>query len=279
MQQIWVQTSLPPWPSLLCDDSMYQNRHAQVLVCAATLANWHALLAALPDALQQPALVLGYSVGELSACGVAGMLPAAALLQLAQQRAHCMDAAARQAQCLLAVQGTQALPLAALLQGLEWHQAIHLSPRQAVLGGPLAQLATLQQRLQDAAISTQRLPVSVAAHTPWMQAAQAPFAAVLAQQAWQAPHCGLLSGCDGQRLYSVAQVQQALCRQLAQTLDWDSSLQQLAESGVRAVLELGPGQALATQLAQRGTDLPVRALTQFQSPQGAAAWLQRCCDV
>jgi [acyl-carrier-protein] S-malonyltransferase len=77
------------------------------LIVAATLCMWEAIRGFAP----QPALVAGYSIGELSAYGVAGAFVPEQAVALAAQRARLMDDCQRAApgQALLTITG---LPLA-----------------------------------------------------------------------------------------------------------------------------------------------------------------------
>src|SRR5690349_7043676 len=60
-----------PLAAVLADKgALFSNRMAQPLIVAATMATWEALRRDLPA----PALVGGYSIGEVAAYGVAGAL-------------------------------------------------------------------------------------------------------------------------------------------------------------------------------------------------------------
>src|SRR5262245_49494814 len=74
--------------ALSWDGDIFSNQRAQSLIVAAGLAMWEALRAHCPA----PALVAGYSIGELTAYGVAGALDPSTAVALAQQRAQLMDA-------------------------------------------------------------------------------------------------------------------------------------------------------------------------------------------
>ena len=64
------------------------NRVAQVLLTGASLAAWAALAPRMPG---PPAIVAGYSVGEIAAFACAGAFGIEPALMLAAQRARLMD--------------------------------------------------------------------------------------------------------------------------------------------------------------------------------------------
>ena len=49
----------------------------------------------------------------------------------------------------------------------------------------------------------------------------------------------------------------------------------IVERGIRVVLEIGPGAALAKMLQVRHPEITVRSVAQFRSMQGVATWLAR----
>ena len=67
----------------------------------------------------------------------------------------------------------------------------------------------------------------------------------------------------------------ALARAIARTIRWDRCQQQLVESGVGIVLELGPGHALARMAAESMPDVAARSVSDFRSLDGVAQWLTR----
>src|SRR5258706_15805707 len=78
------------------DDVVHQNRVGQILCTLQALA----ATAALRDAWSRRLIVAGYSVGEVAAWSVAGLMDATTL-DLVARRAEAMDAASMPGDCLL----------------------------------------------------------------------------------------------------------------------------------------------------------------------------------
>jgi [acyl-carrier-protein] S-malonyltransferase len=246
--------------------ALFDNRVAQPAIVAATLAMW----LALKDMLPAPALVAGYSIGELAAYGVAGAWTPAETVHLAGARATLMDAAAAgQPQGLAAVSGIDVALVAADIAIVTGHDS-------CIAGGTLAQLDALPGCLPTARV--QRLPVGVASHTPLMRAAVAPFAALLEDAQFALPRVPVLAGIDAVRVMRREAAIDRLSRQLAETIDWAACMDAAVESGITVALELGPGAALARMLQGRHPHVACRAVGDFQTLAGITSWVARALD-
>jgi [acyl-carrier-protein] S-malonyltransferase len=262
---------------LLEDDTrLFANRYAQPLIVAAGLAAWHCI----GDVVPPPALVAGYSVGELTAYSVAGMWSATTAIDVAVARAGYMDACLQSdmAQGMLAVSGIAIARAAPLLAEFGAHVAIETGVDSLIAGGYRSALLATQERLGLQAAHCVMLPVGIASHTPLMAAAQVPFAALLEQLAWQPPTLPLLAGVSAMELHGQAAASAALLQQLTDTIQWAACLDACAEHGISVALELGPGSALSRMLRERQPQIECRSLSDFRSLGGALQWLQRRLD-
>ena len=250
--------------------SLFENRIAQPAVVTATLAMWEALRTRLP---MRPALVAGYSVGELSAHAVAGALAPREAIRLAHVRAAAMDAAASgEAQTLAAIVGVPVAHACVLARQAGFEMAIINGHDSCVVGGLAAQLEKLRELIGAAGARLQPLPVTVAAHTPYLAGSVAPFAQALRETAFAPPGCPLLAGVDAA---PVSDAVGTLSRQLAETIRWSDCMDAAAEAGITVALELGPGAALSNMLQARHPQIACRSVAQFRSLDGIVGWLER----
>lgn len=248
----------------------FRNAVAQPLVVAAQLATW----AALREALPAPALLLGYSVGELAAHGVAGTFGPGEAVALAARRAALMDEACAGPAGLLGLRGLPLARLEALAAGAGCEVAIVNGPDHCVLGGPAAALEEAARRAAAAGANTvQRLPVAVPAHTRLLAGAVAPFARALAAAGPRAPAVPVLAGVSGEPVRSAAAAVGTLSRQVAERLEWARCLAVAGELGCTVLLELGPGTALARMAREALPGAAVRAVAEFRSAAGVARWV------
>lgn len=256
--------------------SMFENRLAQPLIVGATLAMWEALKRRVPV----PSLVAGYSVGELSAYGVAGALAPLDAVRLATTRATLMDAAASVTppQALAAIGGLAVERARALAKAGGFDIAIVTGHDTVIAGGLETTLAQLDAAVASEGGRLQRLPVGIASHTALMGPAVGPFADALLAAPFQAQACPVLSGIGAEKIVDKVGAVQTLSRQLAETIVWSECMDAAAEAGITVALELGPGAALARMLQARHPQIACRSIADFRSLDGIVAWLGRHLD-
>jgi [acyl-carrier-protein] S-malonyltransferase len=256
--------------------SMFDNRIAQPAIVGATLAMWEALKRRLPA----PSLVAGYSVGELSAYGVAGALDPIDAVRLASTRALLMDAAAcaTPPQALVAIRGVLAAHAGVLASEHGFAIAIVTGTDGCIAGGLAASLPILQQAVRAAGGTCQSLPVGIASHTALMAGAVTPFARALLAASWHPQACPVLSGIGAAPVADRPGAVAALSRQLSETILWSDCMDAAAEAGMTVALELGPGAALARMLQARHPHIACRSVADFRSLDGVTAWLGRQRD-
>jgi [acyl-carrier-protein] S-malonyltransferase len=257
-------------------DAMFENRVAQPMIVGATLAMWEAIRRRVPA----PSLVAGYSVGELSAYGVAGTLAPANAVSLAITRARLMDtaAAATPPQALAALSAL-ALGRARMLAAAHGFAiAIVTGHDGCIAGGLEAALAGLERDVVAAGGRLQRLPVTIASHTALMAPAVTPFAEALESTPFAPQTCPVLAGISAEEVSGKARAVETLSRQLSEAIVWSDCMDAAAEAGITAALELGPGAALSHMLQGRHPQIACRSVADFRSLDGIVAWIGRQFD-
>ena len=266
----------PPLRASIEGEERFTNRIAQPSIVAASLAMWTALHSPLPE----PALVAGYSIGEVTAYGVAGALDAGDAIRLAIERARLMDACLEggPAQAMVALSGMPDGSVEALLARFGFHAAIVTGDDALVAGGPAAQGGALAEAALAAGGRSTLLPVAVASHTPLLQGAVAPFAQALESERWTNPAFPVLSGISAEPVHDATKAMRDLPRQIAEPILWRECMDACLEAGVTVALELGPGAALARMLQSRHPGIACRSVSEFRSLDGIHSWLGRQLD-
>lgn len=277
--QMQDQLHVPDWRAAMRDSSWAStNAHAQVVLTACALAAWQQLqeqVPALQSSSQSLAAVAGYSIGELAAACVAGVLSASDTVKLAGQRAALMDqAGAGQDSSMLAVSGVSIRTIEQWCQAQGAALAIRNGPDSAVCAGPRDKLAALEKFAQEQGARCTPLAVNIASHTHWMSSAAQAFQEQLNQSELAVPNVPWPTNA-GVWVHNAATAAQALSAQIMQTMQWDSCMEQIEERQPNVVLEIGPGRSLATMWNQRYSEIPARSVDEFQTLDGLQRWLSR----
>jgi [acyl-carrier-protein] S-malonyltransferase len=261
------QSSLPE----LLDSpiAMFDNRSAQPLVVAATLAVW----TLLADRLPRPALVAGYSVGEISAYAVAGALPIEHAVAVAAQRAAIMSeaAAASGSQGMAALSGIPLDAARSLLAEAGCEPAID-TPAALIAGGLRENLEKLEALAMRAGASYKPLPINIASHTSLLAEAVGPVRELLRTYA-AARVLPLLAGVNAEPVHDGEEAAELLASQTARMIRWSDCLDTIAEARIDVALELGPGNALSRMLRERHPGIACRSVADFRSVNGVVAWV------
>ena len=259
----------------LGNDELHADKVGQILCCTQAMAAWAVLSTKVPH----PLVVAGYSVGELAAWGVAGLLDYEEVLHLASQRAAAMDKSTTQPSGLVAIRGLTRDKLDPICKVRGAYVAIVNAEDQMLVGGTRKALEAIAQDARAAgAERTMMLPVAVPSHTPLLAEAseefrQALFKAHLPEQV--PPDVRLLSGIDGDTVFDVHMGAEKLARQIEQTVNWAACMESCRAAGVATVFELGPGDALTHMMHEFMPGGDVHSLSEFHSLSGFEHWMER----
>lgn len=267
---------MPVEAALADSAALFSNRIAQPLIVAAAAASWHAIR----DLVPAPALVAGYSIGELSAYAVADALAAEDAIRLAAIRARLMDDCARTAapQTLMSASGISTRELDALLPPHALFVAIETGEDSVIVGGASEAAAELETKVRQSGGRTSILPVEVASHTPFMHAAAAGFLAELQHASFAPPSIPVLAGISARMMHRRDEALSTLAQQIAEKIQWMDCMDACAEAGITIALELTPGSALSRMLRERHPHIECRSIADFRTAAGVAKWVRNHWD-
>ncbi len=190
----------------------------------------------------KPSLLLGHSLGELTAATVAGVFFFEDGLKLAAARGKLMQEMAEGAMLVVSLPVEEA---SRYLSDDLWVAAEN-GPRLTVVSGTHNAIQNLQHRLSAAKIATMRLQTDRAFHSPHMAEASERFRAVVASVERRTPSIPWLSNVSGTWITpQEAMSPEYWADQMTLRVRFAENAALLANQGY-FLLEVGPGDALAS---------------------------------
>ncbi len=198
-----------------------------------------------------PSRVAGHSMGELSALVAAGAFTFAEGLKLVRTRGDLMKKAGEtRPGGMAAILGLDISQIDQLCQeASSTDEIVQVAndncPGQVVISGSNAALDRVQPMLEQAgARRVLRLAVSIAAHSPYMSAAQDEFNQAIASTTIKPPYIPVIGNVVAQPLLDADSIKQDLQNQLTHRVRWTESIQYLQSQEITDYFEIGAGSVL-----------------------------------
>ncbi|MDM0076073.1 amino acid adenylation domain-containing protein [Variovorax sp. J2P1-59] len=239
----------------------------------ATFALEYALARQLMALQVRPAAMIGHSVGEFAAAVLAGVMRIEDAARLVAQRGALMQALPAGTMLSVRLAAAELLPL--LPEGISL--AADNGPAVCVAAGPSDAIENLRAALEAKGIVAKTLQTSHAFHSAMMDAAVAPFEALVRETALAAPSLPIYSTLTGRLLTNEeATDPHYWARHLRETVRFSPAVREvLGQLAHPFFIEIGPRNTLATLVRQHATKaVPAPAASLLPDPaQGeSAAW-------
>lgn len=260
------------WAMMNGDDAdiISQTINTQPLMLAAGVATYRAYLAAGGKA---PSVVAGHSLGEYSALVAAGSLNFADAVKLVRLRAELMQSAVPQGvgamAAILGLDDEQVRQICAAAEQGDVCEAVNFnSVGQVVIAGNAAAVERAMAAAKEAgAKRALPLPVSVPSHCRLMKPAAEKLAVALQDVALRQPEIRVIHNADVAAYNDVAQIKDALVRQLYSPVRWTETVQLLVREGITQSAECSPGKVLAGLAKRADKNMECAALVSQQAVQ------------
>ncbi|MDM0000244.1 amino acid adenylation domain-containing protein [Variovorax sp. J22P240] len=239
----------------------------------ATFALEYALARQLMALRVTPAAMIGHSVGEFAAAVLAGVMRLEDAARLVAQRGALMQALPAGTMLSVRLAAAELLPL--LPEGISL--AADNGPAVCVAAGPSDAIENLRAALEAKGIVAKTLQTSHAFHSAMMDAAVAPFEALVRQTPLSVPSLPIYSTLTGRLLTDEeATDPHYWARHLRETVRFSPAVREvLGQLAHPFFVEIGPRNTLATLVRQHATKaVPAPAGSLLPDPaQGeSAAW-------
>jgi [acyl-carrier-protein] S-malonyltransferase len=257
------------------EDQLKQTEITQPLMFVSGMAVWRIWQ---QQNLPAPAFVAGHSLGEYAALTAAGVFEFSDAVGLVALRGQLMaDAVAPGVGGMAALLGMDDAAVSALCEELTAPDGIveavnFNSPGQVVISGHLAALENACTVARDkGARKAMVLPVSVPNHSSLMAPVEEPLAAAIDAANPAPAQIEVVQNAGASVPAGSAELISSLKKHVVSPVQWTESVRYIAQQGVSAIVELGPGKVLAG-LCKR-IDRSLQAL-----PVESPATLQKTID-
>lgn len=244
-------------------DTLDDTYNSQPAILTASIAMLRALEEAAGGSLAAPAFCAGHSLGEYSALVAAGAVTFEDALRLVRERGRLMKKAGQESPggmaALIGVDDATAQRLAEAVDGVQ--VANYNSPGQVVLSGRSEGIAQLAEVGKSFGVrKVMPLAVTIAAHSSLMAGIADEYHAAVEATPLREPSVAVIGNVRAVPLSGVAEIRAEMVEQLTASVRWTASVQYLAEQGVNAFVELGPGTVLTGLVKRIVKDTNARAI-------------------
>ncbi|MEO6420603.1 MAG: acyltransferase domain-containing protein, partial [Polyangiaceae bacterium] len=200
----------------------------------------------------RPSCVAGHSFGEVAALHEAGVIDDASFVKISRRRGELMrDAAAVPGAMTAVARPIDEVRAVLATLGADVVIANHNAPTQVVLSGATDAIAKVEEALSAKGITSKRLPVATAFHSPLVAGSSAPFLAYLGDVTVKAPTIDVYGNADANPYpKDAAAIRERLASQLAKPVRFVDQIEAMYARGVRTFVEVGAGSVL-TELVGR----------------------------
>lgn len=198
----------------------------------------------------QPSYVAGHSLGEYSAHVAAGTITFSDAVRTVRHRGKYMQEAVPVGvgamAAILGMEPQEVDSICAEAAQDEVCEAANInSPEQIVISGNTAAVQRATKLAESrGAKKAKMLPVSAPFHSSLMKPAQDRLAEDLKALSFNDPKIPVVCNVDAQVVKSGDLSRDALIRQVTGSVKWDQSVRLLIASGLRTIIEVGPGKVL-----------------------------------
>ena len=201
----------------------------------------------------RPDVLIGHSIGELSAAHVAGVLSLSDAAALVAARGRLMGALP-EGGAMLAVEASEE-EVAKAIEGVGSELAIAAlnAPLATVVSGPVAEVEGFEEAWEERGRRTSRLRVSHAFHSPLMEPMLEEFGAIAAGLEFGPAQIPIVSNLSGELAAEELSRPDYWVRHVRSAVRYAGGVAALERLGVTRFLELGPDGVLAA-MAQQSLD-------------------------
>ena len=252
------------------EEKLKETQYTQPAIYIVSVILGHILL----EEVQQPDMVAGHSLGEYSACTIAGSLTFETGLSLVKLRAESMqDAGTTNPGTMAAIIGMADEDVISLCNTISSDESVVVAanfnyPGQVVISGNInAVHETMAKAPELGAKMAKELNVSGAFHSPLMEPAKKRLSAALDNIEINTATMPVYANVTAEPVIEADEIRSNLKNQLDCPVKWHETIDNMKTAGATEMMEVGPGrvlQGLNRRIDKKLTSKGVETLEQIK---------------
>ena len=252
------------------EEKLKETQYTQPAIYIVSVILGHILL----EEVQQPDMVAGHSLGEYSACTIAGSLTFETGLSLVKLRAESMqDAGTTNPGTMAAIIGMADEDVISMCNTISSDESVVVAanfnyPGQVVISGNInAVHETMAKAPELGAKMAKELNVSGAFHSPLMEPAKKRLSAALDNIEINTAPMPVYANVTAEPVIEADEIRSNLKNQLDCPVKWHETIDNMKTAGATEMVEVGPGrvlQGLTRRIDKKLTSKGVETLEQIK---------------
>lgn len=271
------------------DMILKETRNAQP---AILLTSYAAYISLLEEIEYTPKIMMGHSLGEITALLASGMLSIEDAFKLIQVRANTMYEAAKStkgAMCAVMTEDVKMVESACEEARKLGHYVVpanYNTKFQTVISGTEDAVAYMMQYWKGKSVSSVKLNVQGAFHSELMQCAYEPVLQQARELTFHEGIADVISNVDAKLYSEIIDYPVNLATQIVSPVRWRQGMEKMKELGISHVIDIGPGNTTANMARRQACFSLVfsekdehRELRQFFEKKSNDAFINKCLAV
>jgi len=191
--------------------------------------------------------LIGHSFGEITALWAAGAIDDETYANLSVVRGDIMSSSSQENTGMLAIFSDKETTLELISQFKNIYLANENSDKQTIVSGDESEIKQLEDLLSSKKISSKRLKVSGAFHSPYMKKSQEAFSLVISKSKFKSLNGKVIANSTAD-FYGAEEkeIKKLLSKQMINSVLFKSSIKKAYDDGAKVFVEIGPGKALSS---------------------------------
>jgi len=228
------------------EDELTRTDNVQPAILVTSIACLKAAREKCNASLPPPSFVAGHSLGEYTDLVAANALSIGDAVSLVRHRGRLMFQAGQQRPGgMLAILGADKDAVERICLKSGCIIANINCPGQVVISGTLEELEEAKKLARAEGARQIPLKVSGAFHSALMQPVIDEFSGIVSSTTFRQPAVPLIANVTARPLTGVDEIKEELVTQLCHCIQWQSSVEHMADEEVSTFYEIGPGKVLS----------------------------------